>query len=272
MEVTFLENKNIIGLRLHFCKLKYNNSFYTNQCPNLCEYTIIDCTSRNSELAKDLSPFFLGPVKGLDGATASTVETFFQCGKVYPCHDNGGTPTKEFFEWRDKMYSKAIGELSKDELRHPQHQLGYEASDCLYFPWYDVSQEKYIPLDYVTSRKKVYIPSYARLVCQTATFGKLKALVDKGEKIALADFDTYNYYDKNAMKKKFESYANKCRKDHVDPYATLDDFLGIESMKDVFNCSFIPAGHAFVIKALLQGDLVVTDSGEVIDRGNVLGT
>lgn len=126
-----MENTNIIGLRLHFCKLKYDNSFYTNQCPDLSEYTIIDCTSRNKELSHDLSPFFLGPVEGPDGATASTVETFFQCGKVYPLHDNSGTPTKEFFAWRDMMYSKAIGELSKEELRHPQRQLGYEASDCL---------------------------------------------------------------------------------------------------------------------------------------------
>jgi len=266
-----MENKNIIGLRLHFCKLKPNNSFYTNQCPNLCEYTIIDCTSRNKELCQDLSPFFLGPVTGTDGATASTVETFFQCGKVYPCHDNGGTPTKEFFEWRDRMYGKAIGELSKEELRHPQRQLGYEASDCLYFPWYDESQGKYIPLDYVTSRKKVYIPNYARLVSQTETFKELKSLVDKGKKIALADFDTYNYYDENAMKKKFISYINKCKKDHVEPSVTLDDFLRIKSMKDVFSCSFMPAGHAFVIKALLQGDLEVTDSGVVIDRGMVLG-
>lgn len=265
-----MENRNIIGLRLHFCKLKPDNSFYTNQCPNLCEYTIIDCTSRNEALSKDLSPFFLGPVTGSDGAVASTVETFFQCGKVYPCHDNAGAPTKDFFEWRDKMYSKAIGELSKEELRHPQRQLGYEASDCLYFPLYDQSQGKYIPLDYVTSRKKVYIPNYARLVSKTDTFKELKAHVDKGEKIALADFDAYNYYDEEAMKKKFESYVNKCKKDHVNPSLTLYDFLKIKTMKDVLNCSFMPAGHSFIIKALLQGDLEVTDSGEVIDRSGVL--
>ena len=48
-----MENKNIIGLRLHFCKLKYDNSFYTNQCQNLGEYTIIDCTSRCKEFASD---------------------------------------------------------------------------------------------------------------------------------------------------------------------------------------------------------------------------
>jgi hypothetical protein len=32
----------------------------------------------------------------------------------------------------------------------------------------------------------------------------------------------------------------------------------------------MPAGHSFVIKALLQGDLEVTEQGEVIDRGCIL--
>lgn len=265
-----MENKNIIGLCLHFCRLKYDNTFYTNQCSNLNEYIVIDCTSRCLEYAQDLSPFFLGPTTGADGATASTVETFFQCGKVYPCHDNKGTPTEDFFRWRNMMYEKEIGELSKEDLRHPQHQLGYKACDCLYFPWYDKESGQYIPLDYVTSRKKVYIPNYARLVSKTKTFKQLKKLLAEGKKLALADFDSYNYYDKTAMKKKFESYINKCKKNHIEPVATLDDFLKIKTMKDVVNCPFIPAGHSFIIKALLQGDLEVTDIGDVIDHSGIL--
>ena len=260
-----MENKNIIGLRLHFTRIKYDNTFYKNQCENIGEYRVIDCTSRNKEFAQDLSPFFLGPAVGPDGATAATVEQLFQCGKVYPCHDNGGKPSDAFFQWRDMMYGKQPYELSKQDLRHPHKQLGYEAGDCLYYPWYDVEKGEYIPLDYVSSRKKVYIPAYARLVSQTPTFQYLKSLVDAGEKIALADFDTYNYYDDGAKKKKYESYINKCKKDHVTPSATLQDFLDIKTIKNVFSCPFIPAGHAFVIKALLQGDLEVID-GEFIDH------
>ena len=155
--------------------------------------------------------------------------------------------------------------MSKQDLRHPQKQLGYEAGDCLYYPWYDEEKGEYVPLNYVESRKKVYIPNYARLVSQTPTFKKLKEMVAAGKKIALADYDTYNYYDKTAMQKKYESYLNKCKKDKVEPTATLTDFLSIRSMKDVVNCPFMPAGHAFVIKALLQGDLEVVD-GKVIDH------
>ena len=265
-----MENKNIICLRLHFCHLKLDNTFYKNQCKNLNEYKFIDCTSRCKEFAFDLSPFYLGPVTGPDGATASTVETFFQSGKVYPCHDDNGQPTEDFFTWRNNMYSKEIGELTKDELRHPNHLLGYEAHECVYFPWYDQETKKYTPLNYVESRKKVYIPNYAKLVAKTQTYKALKSLVDKGEKIALADFDAYNYYDENAMKKKYESYVNKCKRDHIDVTYTLDDFLNIKTMKDVVNCPFIPAGHSFVVKALLQGDLEVTENNEVIDHSGIL--
>lgn len=264
-----MENKNIIGLRLHFCKLKYDNSFYTNQCDDLKDYIIIDCTSRNKEYSSDLSPFNLGPVQGPDGAIASTVETFFQCGKVYPCHDELGEPNEDFFKWRNMMYSKKKGELSKEELRHPERTLGYSSKDCCYFPYYDVTSGKYEPLDYVTSRKKVYIPNYALLVSQTETYKKLKTLVDEGKKIALADFDTYNYYSEKAMKKKYESYLNKCKSDGVAVTIKLDDFLNIKTMKDVVNCPFVPAGHAFVIKALLQRDLEVVD-GKVIDHSGIL--
>ena len=264
-----MENKNIIGLTLHFTRMGYDKSFYTNQCENLGDYYVVDCTSRNTALASDFSPFFLGPVTGPDGATASTVEQMFQCGQVYPCHDDNGKPTPEFFAWRDMMYSKQPDELSKQDLRHPQKQLGYEAKDCLYFPWYDAEKGEYVPLDYVSSRKKVYIPNYARLVSQTENFKALKSLVNRGVKVALADFDTYNYYDDKAKEKRYNSYVNRCKKLGIQPTATLKDFLNIKTMKDVVNCPFIPAGHAFIIKALLQGDLEVVD-GEVIDHVGML--
>lgn len=266
-----MENKNIIGLQLHFTKIKYTNSFYTNQCPDMEDYLIVDCTSRNLDLAPDLSPFCLGPVTGPDGATAATVETFFQCGKVYPCHDDNGKPNADFFVWRDGMYGKQIGELSKADLRHPQKQLGYEHYDARYFPWYDEESGEYIPLDYVNSRKRAYIPNYAVLVSQTETFKKLKELVAQGKKIALTDFDSYNYYSEEAMTRKYNSYLNKCKKENRTPTATLGDFLNIKTMKDVVNCKFIPAGHAMIIKALLQGDLEVVD-GKLVDPQGILSS
>ena len=98
---------------------------------------------------------------------------------------------------------------------------------------------------------------------------KLKALVEQGSKIAILDFDVYNYYSNKAKTKAFESYKEKCRKNKVEPKRTLEDFLNIKTMKDVLNCNFMLAGHGFVLKALLQGDLEVVDD-KLIDNIGVL--
>ena len=73
-----MENKNIILLKHHILGVKFTNSFYTNQTDNgdLSDYIIIDVTSRverdkefmneHPSFAKDLSPFFIGPVTSSD--------------------------------------------------------------------------------------------------------------------------------------------------------------------------------------------------------------
>jgi hypothetical protein len=43
------------------------------------------------------------------------------------------------------------------------------------------------------------------------------------------------------------------------------DFTDIKDMKSAVNFAHTPVGHAFVIKALLQGDIEVVD-GKVIDH------
>ena len=71
------------------------------------------------------------------------------------------------------------------------------------------------------------------------------------------------------MKKKYEQYINKCKKANVEPTISEQDFLSIDSMKKAVDCLFLPCGHGFVIKALLQGDIEVVN-GEIIDKGGVL--
>ena len=41
-------------------------------------------------------------------------------------------------------------------------------------------------------------------------------------------------------------------------------------MNDFYNASFVSTGHASVLKMLLEGDIEVTDTGEVIDNIGVL--
>ena len=273
-----MENKNILLLRHHPMNVHFTNSFYTTQTGNdLSEYAIIDVTSRitrNKEFmaqhprfAQELSPFYAGPLMSADGVKAEIFEIFWQCSKVYPCHDDNGKPNADYFEWRNYFYSQT--ECSKDLMRHTCKSLGYEHSDARYSAYFDKEQGGYIPLGYVEARKKIYFPEYAKLIYNTESFQYLKSLVDNGKKIALVDFDACNYNEPCAMQKEYTAYVNKCKKNKVAPTLTEDDFTNIKSLKDLVNAPFMKVGHGCVIKALLQGDLEVVD-GEIVDHAGLL--
>lgn len=255
----------------------FTNSFYKNQAENLSDYIVIDVTSRVKKnkafmlahpgFAKDISPFFVGPVKASDGEVANIFEHFWQCGKVYPCHYINNQITPEFFEWRKKWYEKTSVSNKKSESRHPNKELGYEPSDCLFNIFYEDGVYKH--LDYIEARKKLYAPEYAKLIVNSESFKWLKSLLEQGKKIAIVDFDGFNYYSDSAKKQLYNSYVNYCKKNNKEVENQLEDYLKIKNMKEVINCSYIKMGHGFVIKMLLQGDIEVKD-GEVIDKTGIL--
>lgn len=273
-----MENTNILMLRHHPMNVYFTNHFYTSQTEHdLSEYIIIDVTSRitrnkdfmkeHPNFAKEISPFYVGPVISSDGVKAIVFEILWQCGKVYPCHDDSGKPNESYFEWRNYFYSK--NECTKDLMRHTCKSIGYEHSDAKYFAYYDKEKCEYIPLNYVEARKKVYFPEYAKLIYNTESFKYLKSLVDSGKKIALVDFDACNYNELCAKKKEYIAYVNKCKKNKENLKYTESDFCNIKSMKDFINAPFMKVGHGMVIKALLQGDIEVID-GEVVDHTGIL--
>lgn len=273
-----MENKNILLLRHHPMNVHFTNTFYTTQTENdLSEYTVIDVTSRitrNKEFmeqhprfARELSPFYVGPLTSADGVKAEIFEIFWQCGKVYPCHDDNGKPNAAYFEWRNYFYSQT--ECTKDLMRHTCKSIGYDHKDARYFAYFDKDKAEYIPLGYVDARKRVYFPEYAKLIYNTESFRYLKSLVDGGKKIALVDFDACNYNEPCAMQKEYIAYVNRCKKDKVTPSLTEADFLKIASLKELVNSPFMKVGHGCVIKALLQGDIEVVD-GEVVDHAGIL--
>ena len=97
----------------------------------------------------------------------------------------------------------------------------------------------------------------------------MKSLVDQGEKLALLDFDGFNYYCKEAMKIRYRAYVLKCKKEKRPVLMAEKDFTDIKDMKSAVGFAHTPVGHAFVAKALLQGDLEVVD-GKVIDHVGML--
>lgn len=239
-----MEDKNII-------MLKKRSKAYIEQCATYEDYIRIDVTScnKNPKFVSEMSPLFIGPCVSSDGLVAQTFEDLWQYGKVYPKIydenkkivagiDENGNPTPEFYEWRKRFYA-----LKKDKGdRHPAFPSSIRHRDCKYMVYFDENGnlEK---LDYVTSRKKVYIPEYAKLVVNTDSFKELKKQYESGAKIALCDFDAWNYYGPN-----------------LDQDVTIIDVVNNPQFK---------VGHGYVIKMLLQGDIEVKD-GVVIDNIGVL--
>lgn len=266
-----MENKNVVIVKHHPRPLKLSNPFYTNQCPDIEERVVINLTSRNPDrsFSKQVSPFYVGPVKGSDGAGADNLEVFWQCGKVFPHHDDAGKPTSDFFSYREKMYGAPNGSIPKPVMRHPYREFGYEADDMLYWPYWNEEKGEYEPLSYLEARKKVYVPEYAKLVADTPALKYMKKLLDEGKKIALLDFDGFNYYCDEAMKIRYRAYVLKCRKNKVHPTLSEKDFTDIKDMKSAINFAHTPVGHAFVVKALLQDDFRVVD-GKVLDMNGIL--
>lgn len=267
-----MENQNVVILKHHPRPLRYSNPFYTNQCSDLEDRIIIDLTSRNPNrsFARQVSPFYVGPVSGPDGASADSLEVFWQVGKVFPHHDGGGQPNEEYFSYREKMYSAEPGQIPKPVMRHPYREFGYEADDMVYWPFWNKDKNVYEPLSYLAARKKVYVPEYAKLVANTPALHYLKRLLDEGKKLALLDFDGFNYYNEESMKVRYRAYVLKCKKEKRAIEVGEKDFTNIKDMKSAIDFAHTPVGHAFVVKALLQGDLEVVN-GNVIDHLGLAG-
>ena len=100
-----MENQNIVIVKHHPRPLKLSNPFYTMQCPDIEDRIVINLTSRNPDkaFARQVSPFYVGPLQGPDGACCDSLEVYWQIGKVFEHHDNNGQPNEAYFAYREKM-------------------------------------------------------------------------------------------------------------------------------------------------------------------------
>lgn len=207
---------------------------YDSQCSNIKKYSILDVTSnhKSQKVAHDLSPLWLGPIRTPDGEICERFENLWQYTKVYKEFiGTDGNPTDKYFKWRTLAF------LDKEKGTRYTFKKGRKPE---YAYW--MINGEWHKLNYLDARKIIYIPEYAKLVANTDTFFFLKEYYDNGGNIALLDYDAYNNY-------------------HSD-YKM--------NMVDVYN-SYKKAGHAFVIKMLLEGDIEVVN-GQVIDHIGVLKT
>lgn len=189
------------------------------------EYTLIDCTSHNSDkfFAQGLSPFWLGRDGGCicyDGLKAWNMENAWQYSKVYKQHtDKSGNPTKDYFKWRDKGWNKKTAD------RYPQGRGAIPE-----YSWWKVAGE-YRQLGYIEARKQIYIPLYAKLVSETPAYKCLVQMHNEGRNLVLADFDGYNNFKTRPKMSWF----------------------------DVLQCERRKMGHAFVLAMMLEGLIKVEE-------------
>lgn len=150
--------------------------------------------------ASSLSPLYLGPVVVDDGVgfvTHERFENYWQSGKVYPQlghTDADGNPNEKWHRWRKELASRlrptkdgrGKGIRTPREVANLKRAHKQKRIPC-WKPAYSYHNGK--KLDYVDSRKQIYVPTYLSLIRATTELRLLKERVQDGENIMILDFD-----------------------------------------------------------------------------------
>lgn len=141
---------------------------------------VLKPVSRDSE-GRVFSPFFLGPVSlpscvGGPRDVFHNFENAWQYSKVYPKAghlDWENNITDKYLEWRQQ------GVDMEKAQRYPMGRGQV--------PAFSIFGRR--RLSYITARKVIYTPFYARLIADVPMLVELRAEYRKGAKILLLDFD-----------------------------------------------------------------------------------
>ncbi len=179
----------------------------------------------DSPYRHDFSPMHTidGGYKAPDGETYLNFEHFWQGGKVWKGLPE--TAAREFFK-----------KAAKPKRRYPK---GTSVSHSRWrIPNLDGK------MNYVESRKKVYVPFYHAYMENCASIKSLKACVERGDDVVVYDFDGPR--------------LNKGETDFMGRTATEDKDVAcmqvsLELLVDKINDEKYPFGHGYVVAALLAG-------------------
>lgn len=178
---------------------------------------VVDTTSNSKEWS-GLSPFILKAISQNTGRCV-IFENLWQYSKVYKQHDNGGTPSPDWYVWRRQGF---------DNPRAQRYPMGKGAVPE--YSWWQTWQDGKVvseKLDYVQARKKIYIPIYSREVVCTESFKNLQKVYHEEPDLILLDYDAYDH-----------------------------KALGM-TLKDVVNNPKRKCGHSFVLLSLLTGEAMI---------------
>ena len=170
----------------------------------------VNVTSAQYKDSKDRRDF--SPMTMINGGYNGfwNFESYWQSGKVF--QDISYEITRNW--WLN---------LKKPKRRYP----GSKGKKVLYAKW----NEFYTPMDYTTSRKKVYVPLYYDLVKNREMIKHYRELIKSGKNITIYDFDGPRNEDGMPLCKEL----------------TLD--LLVEKINDVK----FPFGHGYIVAGLIKG-------------------
>jgi hypothetical protein len=189
----------------------------------------LNVTSGQATLNKNRRDF--SPMTFVDGSYKgfANFEAYWQSGKVFREIDE----EKAMKFWKGVGKAKKSGERGGPKRRYP----GSKGKEVLYakFPGFE-NQE----MDYVTSRKEVYVPLYEEMIKGREMTLYWKEVVAGGRDVAVYDFDGPRLEDGR------ETGAE----------------VTMELLKEKINNTRFPFGHGYVVAAYIAGH----DMSEIIKK------
>lgn len=149
--------------------------------------------------------------------------------------DSNNNVTNDYWVWRQKGFE------AKYAIRYP---VGFKhRTKCLCSIYHDTVTDEYIKLDYISARKKIYLPTYIESVKDKSDFLYLKQLLDQGENLLIIEVD--------GPKVKYLQHYKDC-------YGVGDDFIedntiliNEENINIMLNSDKAPFGHGYCLAMAL---------------------
>lgn len=202
-----------------------------------------------------LSPYFL---KDHKGRIMENIWQFSKCYEIVPdviqyrskhdktetwkhkeeIHLRNNLITNEYINWRSK------GMFAKDPIRYP---VGFDyRSNCKFaLKQNDDDTLDFTRLDYITSRKEIYLPLYCKLAKQQHLFTFLQNKLINGENLLIIEVD-------GPHEESMDYYRNN--------YNVKDDFITKDTIEIneynlniMLNDSKHPFGHGYCLAGALVG-------------------
>ena len=152
--------------------------------------------------------------------------------------DNKGNRTQKYYQWRKKLQTNSYA------IRYPLGWTNGKANNykCLYAYRDDHPDEK---LDYIQTRKLIYIPLYSEMVQKEEQFLELKERLEKGENLLIIEVDGPHQEDLSYYKDKY-----KVDDSFIENNTVL---VTQENIKIMLNDPKHPYGHGYVLATTLLG-------------------